>query len=456
MHIIKFYQSMLESLGFNRDGDLMVYADDGTPAYFTYNKEKRRLVLPTNAMIKAGMEDANGKECHAFHPLCESVLTGESGTIRFLKRAIRMRLWINSFDLIDAILDTAAEGKTIKQASYKKFMTDVICQGIKDPKLDDKLRAAWVTLRNHMMEVENKKQTNLFIASDMSIEGVKYVRVANFKHIFEEESYDDTATYFGVKLPRKQDKVILHRLLMTVFGWYPSMCGSNDNRPYFGCLARGWAQWVMNYNNVVKALREHCALKPLSDEWIGQLDELQQYDNVIQTLPYNTGSSSKDPERDTTAREYSVTPTTTSRSVDLLASEQNKPEQGSLEAFFDKALPKTVTSTGLDISKLTPAQQKSLRENGHLNGTSDQSIVGKSLSEAMGQTPRNPLGLTSEIDRRSLLSTSTASGLSSSGNSLLNDAPPRLGGLAGLGGETSSGPRLGGIDPTKPKDGFHW
>lgn len=40
-------------------------------------------------MIKAGLRDELGNDCHAYHPLCESVMTGESGTIRFLKQAIR-------------------------------------------------------------------------------------------------------------------------------------------------------------------------------------------------------------------------------------------------------------------------------------------------------------------------------------------------------------------------------
>ncbi|EBW4855940.1 hypothetical protein DPP45_26130, partial [Salmonella enterica subsp. enterica serovar Kentucky] len=73
MKIIEFYKSFLKSQGFDFENDLLT-RDDGEPAEFTYNKVKRRLALPTSAMIKKGMEDDDGRECQAFHPLCESVL----------------------------------------------------------------------------------------------------------------------------------------------------------------------------------------------------------------------------------------------------------------------------------------------------------------------------------------------------------------------------------------------
>lgn len=455
MHIISFYQSLLESWGFNRDGDLLVHADDATPAYFTYNKEKRRLVLPTNAMIKNGMEDPNGRECHAFHPLCESVLAGESGTIRFMKKAIRNAVWMRSMDLIDVIMDISSSGKAVRAAPYKKFMTEIICEGIKEPKLDEKLKASWVALSNHLIEtVEPKKQSHLFIASDMAIDGQKYVRVANFKHLFEEESLDDTATYFGVKLHRKQDKVIIHRLLMTILGWYPDMCGSNDNRPYFGCLARGWAQYVMNYNLIVKGLRDHSALRPMSDEWIGQLDSLSQYDNVIQTLPFNTGSSSTNPEKDTTQQQYRVTSQQpslqTERARVSQTRQEEEPEAGTLDSFFKKNLGNTDRSGKLNIDALPLVQQRALRETGQLMARDEgPSVTEISLVSVHG-------------GRKAAATLGTLSNNNSTGNSLLdNGGGQRLGGLGGLGGSGSllnDGPTLGRMNNSARGngDGFKW
>lgn len=446
MHNISFYQSHLESLGFNRDGDLLVYADDGTPAYFTYNKEKRRLALPTSAMIKNGMEDPNGKECHAFHPLCESVLQGESGTIRFLKKAIRLRVWSASIELIDAILDVSAEDKPIRLAAYKKFMSEVICEGIKDPKLDEKLRSSWNALKAHISDtVDPKKHTSIFIASDMSIDGMKYVRVANFKHLFEEETLDDTATYFGARMQRKQDKVIIHRLLTTIFGWYPSLCGSNDNRPYFGCLARGWAQYVVNYNQIVKGLRDHTALKPMSDEWIGELDNLKQYDGVIQTLPYNTGSNAT--SHDTTKQEYRLSSQTPQHAPETvkLASVEKAPEPNSLDSYFDKHAGKTDRSGKVDLKALPLVQQRALQETGNLIGRTDTpSVADISLVQTFGGQ-RAPARLGSLHQ--------------DTGNSLLGGNTSRLGGLGNVSGNSlldGGGGGLGQLSGTKPSGGFRW
>ncbi|ANZ48062.1 hypothetical protein ASESINO_49 [Erwinia phage vB_EamM_Asesino] len=388
MKIIEFYTSFLKSQGYGFDGDLLT-VDGDQPAEFTYNKVKRRLALPTPAMIKQGLEDAEGRECHAFHPLCESILSGESGTIRFLKNSIRTNLFLRNFELIDAILETAAAGKSVRLAGYKKFMSDIICEGMKEPTFDDRLVKSWETVKAYvynLLEKDKKyKVTNIFISPSMEIDGAKFHRVANYKHMFEEESLDGTATYFGAKLQRKQDKVIIHRLLSTLFGWYPSVVGSNDSRPYFGCLARGWAQYVVNYNLVVKGLRDHTHLKTLDDEWISQLDNMEVYDNVIQTLPYNTGPRSDTPEKDTSAHDFRLDRQPAGQQIPMKkASDTAKaPELDDDDpvAFFRKRA--AVTNDQNPLKNLSPALQRMYEEKGNIN--LDKPEVAKvSLVDAFG------------------------------------------------------------------------
>lgn len=369
MKIIEFYKSFLKSQGFDFENDLLT-RDGGEPAEFTYNKVKRRLALPTPAMIKRGMEDDDGRECQAFHPLCESVLAGESGTIRFLKKSINANLFIRSFALIDAILETGASGKAVRSASYKKFLTEQICEGMKDPTFDERLVKSWEAVKAFVyaqLEKDKKhKITQLFIASDLVIDGVKFNRVANYRNMFEEESLDGTAMYFSAKLQRKQDKIIIHRLLTTVFGWYPSVTGSNDSRPYFGCLARGWAQYVVNYNNVVKGLRDHTSLRPLEDEWISQLDNMDIYDNVIQTLPYNTGPRSDSPERDTTAHDFRIDRAQAPQQIpQKRASDADKADKSDPMEFF-RARERNM-ATHSPYGNLTPAMQRYAEQHGTTN-----------------------------------------------------------------------------------------
>lgn len=440
MKINEFYRSFLTSLGYGFDGDLLVQ-DGNVPAMFTYNKVKRRLALPTATMIKNGMEDEDGSECHAFHPLCESVLAGESGTIRFLKKSINANLFLKSFELIDAILETAAEGKTIRLAAYKKFLSDVVCADIKDPTMDKKLVQSWNAVKNYvyglLQEDRKTKITSIFISSDMTIDGTKFIRVANYKHMFEEESLDGTATFFGAKLQRKQDKVILFNLLTAVFGWYPSVVGSNDPRPYFGSLARGWAQYVTNYNLVVRGLRDYTPLRPLEEEWIGQLDNMAVYDNVIQTLPYNTGPRN-DSATDTTASDFRIgrTPTGNNALTQRLASESAPKQEVDLDdpVNFFRAKKAQQQTASNNFDALPPALQRTLREN---NGQMPKNSINElSLAEAIRgnavEKKQNELG----------------GGLLGSSSNILGGTDNQLGGsnnlLGGSGGLGGSSNVLGG------------
>lgn len=415
MNIFDFYTSQLASWGFQRDGDKLVFGDDKSPAYFTYNKVKRRLVLPTSGMLKAGMEDDDGTECHAYHPLCESVLYGESGTNRFMKKAIINQMWNLSMQLIEYVLEVAAEEKPVRLASYKKWLSD-ICEGIKDPKLDKVLQQSFVTLMNYVRDnVDEKKRLQLFIAKDLTVDGVKYMRAANFRHCFEEEGEDGTATYFGATLRRKQDKVILHRLLTTIFGWYPPVTGSNDDRPYFGCLARGWANYVINYNQIVKGLKDHTPLRPLDDAWIAELDSLEKYNNKVQTLPYNVGPRNEN-EQDNSAREYRLQPSQGHiEKAAPAASAADEPAADDPMAFFKRHNVGTRSNNSLlapqDPSKMTPVQQEAFQRTGNPNGT-QSTINNISLAQAVGNNTQ-----VGQNNSGSLLSNNSLSSILGGGNS---------------------------------------
>ena len=305
MKIIDFYASLLPSLGMAVKDDLLYYPD-GEPVTFAYLKKTRQLCLPTDNMIKQGLEH-EGKELHAFHPLCESMLTGESGTIRFLKTAIRMRLWQTAVDLVGAIIRQGAEQRPVKKSAYKQFLAKV-CDGVKEPKFDDTLVASWAAVLEYISDPEkmdSKSRLRLVIGSNETIGTDKYARVARYANFTANESDDGSATYFGVRCRRKQDKAIIHRLLTTVFNWFPEETGSNDNRAYFGCLARAWANYVSEYNKVASALHDiYADVEVLDAGWISSIDSMEMFDKVIQTLPYNTGPAKDAADR--SSLDYSV------------------------------------------------------------------------------------------------------------------------------------------------------
>ncbi|QXO09469.1 hypothetical protein pEaSNUABM11_00045 [Erwinia phage pEa_SNUABM_11] len=441
MNIFDFYTSQLASWGFMREGDKLVFGDDRTPAYFTYNKVKRRLVLPTTAMLKAGMEDDDGTECHAYHPLCESVLYGESGTNRFMKKAIINQMWNLSMQLIEAVLEVAAEEKSVRLASYKKWLAD-ICDGIKDPKLDKVLQQSFATLMNYVREnIDEKKRLQLFIATELVVDGTKYQRAANFRHCFEEEGEDGTATYFGATLRRKQDKVILHRLLTTVFGWYPPVTGSNDDRPYFGCLSRGWANFVINYNQIVKGLKDHTPLRPLDDAWIAEMDSLEKYNNKVQTLPYNVGPRSEH-EQDNSAREYRLQPSHghIEKAAPTTSSAEAPAEDDPMAFFSRHGIAKRGTNSILaaqDPAKLTPVQRESVERTGNANATGE-TINSMSLAAAVGNNT-----LLGNNNSGNLLGGGNNGGSLLGGSNLLGGGSTNI-----LGGGSSSGASILGNSST--------
>lgn len=395
MKIIEFYTRFVKSLGCTpKTDDDRLYYPDGAPVTFTYLKKERHMALPTNRLIQLGLE-VDGNEVHTFHPLCESMLTGESGTIRFLKAAIRMRLWQTATDLVTHIIKQGAENKPVKRSTYKKFLAKV-CDGIKEPKFDDRLVESWVAVLEYLNDPEKmtiSDRLRLVITPHSHIGTEKFARVARFLSFASQEGEDDTANYLGVRCRRKQDKLIIHRLLTTVFGWYPEEVGSNDNRANFAALARGWAHYVSNYNTVAGALHDiYGDVEVLEDGWILEMENLDNFDKVVQTLPYNTGPNK---DGDNTSSEFSVK---TKDVLDLVAPAKatviDATPAGGLEdplALFAQRKPKALgglLGSSIDPKDLTPAQQaeweanRRISQKGSIRDTSLAAALNQRLPEA--------------------------------------------------------------------------
>lgn len=393
LNIIDYYRAQLDSLGFGDKDAFLYHKDEGQltdPVTFKYAGETRQMVLPTYQMIKAGLVDEVGNECHAFHPLCESVMTGESGTIRFLKQAIKNQLYVKGISFITYMLKALAEGKSSRSATFKKFVA-AMTEGVKDPKIDDKLLRSWTNVATYIKDrMDKKTRLMLSIQPDQKIDGVKYLRAANYKHAFSEEQDDGTATYFGVRLERKQDKVIIHNLLTTVFGWYPEEMGSNDQRAYYGSLIRGWAEFVLKFNAHAKGLKDIVPeYELLNDAWLPELDNLSEYDGKIQTLPYNTGS--RDSEVETTKRDFRVGGQQTyNEPAAQTVTEIRRTENGLIDPL-SLLSPATAPQSGnvfingtrqVDLSQYTPLEQKLIKE-GRTHAQPSK-IAAIPLSQALG------------------------------------------------------------------------
>lgn len=294
MKILELYKAIAESLDIVVEDDL----------FFTFNGESldplnhkaggvsRQLVLPTYERIKAGFKD----ELHPFHPLCESVIEGQSPTIKFLQKAMRRALHLKGLMLVEEVLKVACGKKKPRSAVYANLIAQVT-EGLKNPKMDETLFKSWEKLRNDII-ADEMKIPQIFLDANKEIDGKKFSRVCYYTHKFIDEAEDGSQIFFKTKLHRKADKTILLRLCNEIFGFFPSETGSNDERPYFASLMRAWREFVIKFNKVAHSLHEVVKVDKLNDEWVSEIDDLEKYEDKIQTLALNSGDVSSKPREE--------------------------------------------------------------------------------------------------------------------------------------------------------------
>lgn len=294
MKLMDGYRSFLTSLGHGFENDLLIEQESKKPVYFTYNKVRRRMALPTSAMIKAGMVDGEGAEVHAFHPLCEDVLRGESGTIRYLKRRIRYCFIMETFKLLNTIIALKVNKTPVRASKFTNFLASAL-DGVKDIRWDAKLKSSAEKATMSILS-DDITHTNVYITNKKKVDGDMYLRVANLV-TFMDELGEEGVDFFNAKLERKIDKVVIYRLLKAITEWIPAEVGSNDDCPYFGSLARMWHEYVRNYNTIARTINDVSDIKPIPQDWFIIIDEMPRYRNLIATLPYNTGPRSGTTEK---------------------------------------------------------------------------------------------------------------------------------------------------------------
>lgn len=291
MKILELYKAIAESMDNVIENDLF-YHHDGeklVPVMHKAGGVKRHLVLPTYERIKAGFKE----ELHPFHPLCESVIEGQSPTIKFMQKSLRRAIHLKGLMLVEEVLKVACGKKKPRSAVYANLLAKVT-DGLKSPKLDDTLMKSWKKLLDDIVKDE-MKIPQLFLDANKEIDGKKYSRVCYYTHKFIDEVEDGSQIFFKTKLYRKADKTILLRLCNEVFGMFPSETGSNDDRPYFAALMRGWREFVIKYNKIAHSLHEVNKVEKINDEWVSEIDDLEKYEEKIQTLALNSGDVSTKP-----------------------------------------------------------------------------------------------------------------------------------------------------------------
>lgn len=274
MEIIEFYSEAMKSLGatVTDTGDIV------SPGGKTFDVKGKTLVLPTRDRLKAN----EWSETQPFHPMCEDAVMGQSPVIHWLARTVKIALSVHIGAIMTIVLETAAKPELQEQA--------------KDPKLVDILgscktaKASTLVAWNKIIQKMNNKEIELLhIALNRggSIEGEKYHRVCNI-HFPLLDDQDDDGFLYGIKMS-KNDKLAIVGLFKYIIDGVTWNFGSNDVVPYFHSLMSMYASFVKRYNFFAKVLKRISDFKPLSTDWILELNDLRQFMNKIPKLSGNEG-----------------------------------------------------------------------------------------------------------------------------------------------------------------------
>lgn len=287
MKIIEFYTSLGHSLGYEFDKEHFMMA--GKPVKFKANGKERDVILPVYERLRMGLDD----DVHPFHPLCESVLEGQSPTVKFLRKSIMMETQTRAIELIEMFLQVACGKRAPRSALYNNVKAECT-EGLKNPKWDDTLLKSWARVKDWFF---GNRVPKMMLSVKTKIDDELYARVCNYSSILDEETDEQTLMWFDVKLLRKQDRVIIYRLAKHIFNMFPSECGSNDDRPYFGCMVRAWREFAKKHNALAHSMHEvRNDINKIEEAWFTEVDNLEQYNNKLPTMALNAGDSGGKPK----------------------------------------------------------------------------------------------------------------------------------------------------------------
>lgn len=289
-----FYKLQLNSLQFTvSDDDLISFVGpDGKAIPATV--EKRRLVLPTKAQLRAGFDE----ELQPFHPLSENIARrSASPVMQGLQRTAKAVLAHYFTELMKALLEVAADTSLHKDlpptcSGYLKQVPDA---DAKMPKVFEQLISR---------AVKKNQLITLYLKNGGTLDGKKLNRLCVVHFPFMEALLEDQP--FGLKIRKKDRETILalsHHVMP--FGDSPEeySAGSNSRvAPFYDSFLNAYAKTAGQLNTVLrkygKALEIPLTEIPLDYmDYIGDLGKL--YDK-IPSLRGNDGGTKEGAEETAT------------------------------------------------------------------------------------------------------------------------------------------------------------
>lgn len=288
-----FYKLQLNSLQFTvSDDDLISFVGpDGKAIPATV--DKRRLVLPTKAQLRAGFDE----ELQPFHPLSENIARrSASPVMQGLQRTAKAVLAHYFTELMKALLEVAADTGLHKDlppacSGYLKQVPDA---DAKMPKVFEQLISR---------AVKKNQLITLYLKNGGTLDGKKLNRLCVVHFPFMEELLADQP--FGLKI-RKKDRDTLLALSHHVmpFGDSPEeySAGSNSRiAPFYDSFLNAYAKTAGQLNTILRKYGKALEI-PLTEiplDYMDHIGDLGKLYDKVPSLRGNDGGTKEEVEATT-------------------------------------------------------------------------------------------------------------------------------------------------------------
>lgn len=238
------------------------------------------VAIPTPERIEAD----DWKGFHAFHPLCEDSVMGQSETVHWLIARATAAITLRLVTLMSNLLEVAHKTELQAQAGNPNIET------VLAPIAKMVTKTTYTSWKKIVKKLSTTPLLNYYIVRGADINGETFQRVGTLE-IPILEDVEANAILTGVPLSSKNDKLCIRLLLEKILEGVPMEYGTNHTTPYFYAILMMYEAVNRRLNKVNKIFKKVTADEPVDLKWWDEVkdDGLKKLMKRIPRLPGNEG-----------------------------------------------------------------------------------------------------------------------------------------------------------------------
>lgn len=253
-----------------------------------YTVGDRRLVLPTDAVLKRGISD----DLQPFHPLCESIARKGTSPVQEAMQKIAKTLLVYYVSKIsESLLMVASD------SSLHKDLPPECTDYLKDVQADKKAFKTFEDILTKAMKTN--ALITVYLKNGGKIDGKRVQRMCVIRCPLMDHFDKGETTVLGVKVRQKDLKTfraLMHHILpMGDDPEYYSAGSDSRIAPYFDAFLHAWANVAGQLNKIINRYNGpmQLGLEPITTTFIEDYDDLASFYGLIPTLRGNEGDLGK-------------------------------------------------------------------------------------------------------------------------------------------------------------------